>query len=78
MVVIRSSTPVAAVTAMFIATIFFFPKVTISAFTQTENMNDSMNNDDVSTNQTMKNMNQESNQALKEMSQSTNQTGEAI
>ena len=62
---------------MFIATIFFFPKVTISAFTQTENMNDSMNNDDLSK-QTMKNMNQESNQALKEMSQSTNQTGEAI
>ncbi len=66
MVLIQSSTPAAAITAIFIATIFFFPKVTISAFTQTENMNDSMNNVGVSTNQTTKNMNQESNQTLRD------------
>ena len=77
MVLIQSSTP-ATVTSIFNATIFFFPKVTISAFTQTENMNDSMNNVGVSTIQTIKNMNQESKQTLKEMGQSANPTGETI
>jgi hypothetical protein len=65
MVLIQSSTP--AVTAIFIVTLFFFPKIIISAFAQTENVNYSVNNVGISTNQTMKNMNQESNKTLKEM-----------
>ncbi len=77
MVLIQSSTA-AAVTAIFIVTIFLFPTITVSAFAQTESMNQSMNNAGDSANQTMKNMSQESNQTLKEMSQSANQTGEAI
>jgi hypothetical protein len=56
MVVIQSSTPVEVI-AIFIVAIFFFPTVTISAFAQAENMNDSKNNVGVSTNQTMKHMN---------------------
>ena len=76
MVVIQSSTSTEVAT-IFIPTIIIFLPVTISAFPQATNMNESINNSDILPNQTTQNMTQPSNQTDEQVRQDVNQTNES-
>jgi hypothetical protein len=76
MVVIQSSTST-LVTTIFIPTIVIFLPVTISAFPQATNMNESINNSDILPYHLTQNMTQPSNQTDEQVRQDANQTNES-
>ena len=65
------------VATIFIATIFICLTVTISAFAQAKNMNESINNSSILANQTTQNMTQTANQTDEQVQQDVNQTSRA-